>query len=77
MAPAHAAAASGHVHLQAGNHTAARAALATALDQLPPTARRACILAFTDLAMVELHTGNLPDACRHATTAAELLHHTP
>jgi transcriptional regulator with XRE-family HTH domain/tetratricopeptide (TPR) repeat protein len=75
--PAHAAAASGHVHLQAGNHTAARAALTAALDQLPRTARRARILALTDLAMVELREGKLSDACRHATTAAELLHRIP
>jgi tetratricopeptide (TPR) repeat protein len=73
---AHLAAAAGHVHLQAGHHTAARAALAAALDQLPPTARRARILALTDLAMTELHAGNLPDACRHAITAADLLNGT-
>ncbi|HEY6423021.1 MAG TPA: hypothetical protein VIY28_07190, partial [Pseudonocardiaceae bacterium] len=70
--PAHLAAAAGHVHLQAGHHAAARAAL----DQLPPTARRARILALTDFAMTELHAGNLPDACRHAITAADLLHRT-
>jgi transcriptional regulator with XRE-family HTH domain/tetratricopeptide (TPR) repeat protein len=75
--PAHLAAASGHIHLQAGDHTAARAALAAALDQLPHTARRTRILALTDLAMVELHAGKLPEACRHATTAADLLHRTP
>ena len=75
--PAHRAAASGHTHLQAGNHTAARAALTTALDQLPPTAHRARILALTDLATAELHAGNFPDACRHATAAADLLHRTP
>ena len=27
--------------------------------------------------MVELREGKLSDACHHATTAAELLHHTP
>ncbi|HSZ29285.1 MAG TPA: hypothetical protein VK784_05945, partial [Pseudonocardiaceae bacterium] len=75
--PAHLAAATGHTHLQAGNHTAARAALTAALDQLPPTARRARILVLTDLATAELHAGTLPDACRHAITAADLLHHTP
>jgi transcriptional regulator with XRE-family HTH domain len=74
--PAHLAAATGHVHLQAGDHTAARAALAAALDQLPPTARRARILALTDFAMTELHADNLPYACRHAITAADLLHRT-
>ncbi|HEX4103497.1 MAG TPA: hypothetical protein VHY21_23615 [Pseudonocardiaceae bacterium] len=75
--PAYLAAVSGHIHLQAGNHTAARAALVAALDQLPRTARRARILVLTDFAMVELHAGKLPDACRHATTAADLLHRTP
>jgi transcriptional regulator with XRE-family HTH domain/tetratricopeptide (TPR) repeat protein len=74
---AHLAAATGHAHLQAGNHTAARAALVAALDQLPPTARRDRILALADLAMAELHEGNFPDACRHATTAADLLHRAP
>jgi transcriptional regulator with XRE-family HTH domain len=74
--PAHLAAAAGHVHLQAGHHTAARAALAAALDQLPPTARRARILALTDFAMTELHADNVPDACRHAITAADLLNRT-
>jgi hypothetical protein len=71
--PAHLVAVTGHVHLQASEHTAARAALVAALDQLPPTARRARVLTLTDLAMVELHAGNVPDACRHATTAADLL----
>jgi transcriptional regulator with XRE-family HTH domain len=75
--PAHLAAAVGHVHLQAGHHTAAQAALAAALDQLPPTARRARILALTDFAMTELHADNLPDACHHAITAADLLNRIP
>ncbi|MGH3779431.1 MAG: helix-turn-helix domain-containing protein [Pseudonocardiaceae bacterium] len=75
--PAHLVAATGHVHLRAGNHSAARAALIAALDQLLPTARRARILALTDLAMTELHAGDLPTACRHAITAADLLHLTP
>ncbi|MGH3807718.1 MAG: helix-turn-helix domain-containing protein [Pseudonocardiaceae bacterium] len=70
---AHLAAATGHACLQAGNHTAARAALAAALDQLPLTARRARILVLVDLARAELHAGNAPDACRHATSAADLL----
>ncbi|MGH3852879.1 MAG: helix-turn-helix transcriptional regulator [Pseudonocardiaceae bacterium] len=71
--PAYLAAVTGHACLQAGNHTAARAALAAALDQLPPTARRARILVLVDLARAELYAGNTPDACRHATTAADLL----
>lgn len=70
-------AAIGHAHLQAGHHTEARAALTAALDQLPPTARRARIVVLTDLAMTELHAGNLPDACRHAIAAAGLLRRTP
>jgi hypothetical protein len=74
--PAHLAAAAGYVHLQAGHHTEAQVALAAALDQLPPTARRARILALTDFATTELHTGKLPDACRHAITAADLLNRT-
>jgi tetratricopeptide (TPR) repeat protein len=74
---AHLAAATGHVYLQAGHDTAARAALAAALDQLPQTARRARVLALTDLAIVELRAGKLSDACLHAITAAELLHRTP
>jgi hypothetical protein len=29
-----------------------------------------------DLATAELHSGDLPAACSHATQAADLLHHT-
>ena len=75
--PAHLAAATGHAHLQAGHHPAARAALTAALDQLLPTARRARILVLIDLATAELRVGTLPDACRHAITAADLLYRTP
>ncbi|MBV9012198.1 MAG: helix-turn-helix transcriptional regulator [Pseudonocardiales bacterium] len=75
--PAHLAAATGHVYLQAGDHTAARAVLATALDRLPRTEHRTRVLALTDLATAELHAGRLTDACRHATTAADLLHRAP
>ena len=60
-----------------GGRRAARAALTAAFDQLPSTACRARILTLTDLAMAELRAGNLPDACRHAITAADLRHHTP
>jgi tetratricopeptide (TPR) repeat protein len=73
----HFAAAIGHTHLRAGYYTAARDALTAALDQLPPSARRARILVLVDLATAELHTSNIPDACRHATAAAELLQRTP
>jgi len=75
--PAHWAAAIGHVHLRASHHTAARDALTAALDQLQPTARRARVLVLIDLATAELHAGNISDACRHATAAADLLHRAP
>jgi hypothetical protein len=75
--PAHLAVATGHTHLQAGHPILARAALTAALEQLPLTAHRERILALTDLATAELQAGNLADACRHATTAADLLHRTP
>jgi transcriptional regulator with XRE-family HTH domain len=75
--PAHLAAATGHAWLRAGNHTAARPELTAALDELPPAARRARVLVLVDLATAELHAGNIPDACRHATTAADLLRRTP
>jgi hypothetical protein len=75
--PAHFAVVTGHTHVQAGDYTAARVALTIALDQLPPTARRVRILALTDLATAELHAGTVPDACRYATAAADLLHRAP
>jgi transcriptional regulator with XRE-family HTH domain len=73
----HLAAAIGHTQLRAGYCTAARDALTAALDQLPPTARRTRILVLVDLATAELHASNIPDACHHATAAAELLERTP
>jgi tetratricopeptide (TPR) repeat protein len=73
----HLAAAIGHTQLRANYYAAARDALTAALDQLPPTDRRARILVLVDLAMAEVHAGNFSDACRHATTAADLLRHTP
>jgi transcriptional regulator with XRE-family HTH domain len=74
--PAQLLATTGHVHLQAGDHEAAQAALTTALDQFPPTARRSRILTLVDLATAEVRAGNLADASRHAITAADLLHTT-
>ncbi len=74
--PAHLLATTGHVHLQAGDHDAARAALTAALDQLPATVRRSRILTLVDLATTELRAGNLADASRHAITAADLLNIT-
>jgi hypothetical protein len=73
----HLAAAIGHSHLRASYYTAARDALTAALDQLPVGDRRARILVLVDLATAELHAGNTPDACRYATTAADLLQRTP
>jgi transcriptional regulator with XRE-family HTH domain len=73
--PANLAAATGHVLLSAGDHSGARDALTTALDQLRPTARRHRVLLLVDLATAELHNGDLPAACSHATDAALLLHH--
>jgi transcriptional regulator with XRE-family HTH domain/tetratricopeptide (TPR) repeat protein len=75
--PANVAATVGHAQLRAGDHTQARDTLATALDQLAPTARRTRVEVLLDLATAELHEGNLPAACRHATTAAGLLNRTP
>jgi transcriptional regulator with XRE-family HTH domain len=75
--PTQLAAVTGHTHLRAGDYTAARTTLAIALDQIPPIDRRGRILALIDLAMVELHAGHVPDACRYATTAADLLQRTP
>jgi transcriptional regulator with XRE-family HTH domain len=74
--PAHLLVTTGHVHLQAGDHDAARATLTAALDQLPPTARRSRILTLVDLATTEVHAGDPTDAGRHAITAADLLHST-
>jgi transcriptional regulator with XRE-family HTH domain/tetratricopeptide (TPR) repeat protein len=73
----HLAAATGYALLRAGDYNGARTALATALDKLRATARRQRALLLVDLATAELHTGNLPDACAHATQAAGLLHQTP
>lgn len=60
-----------------GDHNEARNTLTMALDNLHTTARRQRALLLVDLATAELHTGNLPDACAHATQAADLLHQTP
>lgn len=73
----HLAAARGHTLLRAGDHNGARNTLTMALERLPATARRQRTLLLVDLATAELHTGNVPDACAHATDAAGLLHQTP
>jgi transcriptional regulator with XRE-family HTH domain len=67
----------GHAHLRAGEDNEAREYLTSALDQLPTTARRARVLLLLDLATAELRAGDLPAACRHATTAASQLERTP
>jgi tetratricopeptide (TPR) repeat protein len=71
------AATAGHTLLRAGDYNGARTTLAMALDTLRATARRHRALLLVDLATAELHTGNLPDACAHATQAADLLRQTP
>lgn len=66
--------ATGHVLLQAGDHSGARDTLTAVLDKSRSTPRRQRVLALVDLATAELHSGNLPAACSHATHAANLLH---
>ncbi|MGH3824915.1 MAG: hypothetical protein ACRDRA_19075 [Pseudonocardiaceae bacterium] len=69
----HVTAASGHAFLKAGDDNGAREALTAALESTQiPRRQRALIL--IDLATVELNSGNLPEACSHATQAATLLH---
>jgi transcriptional regulator with XRE-family HTH domain len=70
----HLTAATGHALLQAGDHNGARETLAAALGQLRQIPRRQRTLILTDLATAELNSGNLPEACSHATQAANLLH---
>jgi transcriptional regulator with XRE-family HTH domain/tetratricopeptide (TPR) repeat protein len=68
-------AARGHALLQAGDHNGARETLTAALNQPRQTPRRQRVLILIDLATVELNSGDLPNACTHATQAATLLHH--
>ncbi|MGH3864549.1 MAG: helix-turn-helix domain-containing protein [Pseudonocardiaceae bacterium] len=70
------AAATGHVLLQADDYSGARDTLTAVLDRSRSTPRRQRVLALVDLATAELHSGNLPAACAHATHAANLLHQT-
>ncbi len=67
-------AATGHALLRAGDGNGARETLTTTLNQPRQTPRRQRVLVLIDLAAVELSSGNLPDACSHATQAANLLH---
>jgi len=74
---AHQVAVLGHAYLHAGDQARSRKHLTAALDHLPATARRARVLLLLDLATLELRSGDLPAACRHATTAAGLLDRVP
>jgi tetratricopeptide (TPR) repeat protein len=71
------AAAKGHTLLRAADHSSARTVLIMALGKLPAMARRRRALLLVNLATVELHIGNLQEACTHATQAASLLHQAP
>jgi transcriptional regulator with XRE-family HTH domain len=68
-------AATGHVLSLAGAYTEACKKLLAALNQPHPIPRRPRVLILIDLATAELHSGDLPAACSHATQAADLLHH--
>jgi tetratricopeptide (TPR) repeat protein len=68
-------AANGHVLSLAGAYTEACKEFLAALGQSHPIPRRPRILILIDLATAELHSGDLPAACSHATQAADLLHH--
>ena len=67
-------AATGRVLLQFGDHSHAREMLTAAVGDPHSRGRRCHVLVLVDLAMAELHSGNLAAACAHATQAAELLH---
>jgi hypothetical protein len=67
-------AATGRILLQAGDYSHAREVLTAIVGDPRPTGRRHRVLILIDLATAELHSGNLPDACSHATQAANLLH---
>jgi tetratricopeptide (TPR) repeat protein len=66
-------AATGSVLLRAGDYSNARKVLTAAVGAFRPTGRRQRVLVLVDLATIELHSGNLPTACSHATQAADLL----
>jgi tetratricopeptide (TPR) repeat protein len=67
-------AAAGHILLRANDHSHACEVLTTAAGDPTSAERRYRVLILIDLATAELHSGNLPAACFHATQAAELLH---
>jgi transcriptional regulator with XRE-family HTH domain/tetratricopeptide (TPR) repeat protein len=70
----HLTAATGRALLRAGDYNSACETLAMVLNQARQIPRRQSVLILIDLAAVELNSGNLPDACLHATQAAHLLH---
>jgi hypothetical protein len=59
--------------LRVGDYRDAGDVLSAAVADPRPTGRREHVLVLIDLATAELHSGNLPVACSHATKAAELL----
>jgi transcriptional regulator with XRE-family HTH domain len=69
-------AATGHILLRAGDHSHACEVLTAAVADSCLTLRRQRVLILVDLATAELRSGNLADACSHATQAAELLQQT-
>ncbi|MGH3783569.1 MAG: helix-turn-helix domain-containing protein [Pseudonocardiaceae bacterium] len=71
------AAATGRVLLRAGDISDVHEVLTAALGDLPPTDRRQRVMILIDLAIAELRSSNLPDACSRATQAADLLQHAP
>ena len=64
----------GYATLRAGKLDASRAALTGALRTLPRDAVKQRAVFLVDLATVELHGGDLDEACRLAGRAAEQLH---
>jgi tetratricopeptide (TPR) repeat protein len=66
-------AATGVVLLRAADFSDAREVLTAAVGDFRLIGRRQRVLVLIDLATAELHSGNLPTACSHATHAADLL----
>jgi transcriptional regulator with XRE-family HTH domain len=64
----------GYATLRAGRYDESRAELGAALVELPRSAVKQRAVFLTDLATVELHDGNLDQACQHASRAADQLH---
>jgi transcriptional regulator with XRE-family HTH domain len=63
----------GDVLLRAGAYSDAREVLTATIGDFRRIGRRQRVLVLIDLAMAELHSGDLPTACSHATQAADLL----